>query len=103
MNFWIGAALLCALTMVFVVAPLWLRPRRDNTDSRAAIIAIAKARLAELDREFANGILDEVDYRELKLEQQRRLLQEADSVATSSAATRRGSIALIAMACRTTS
>ncbi len=98
MNFWIGAALLCALTIVFVVAPLWLRPRRDNTDSRAAIIAIAKARLAELDREFANGILDEVDYRELKLEQQRRLLQEADSVATSSAATRRGSMALIAMA-----
>jgi cytochrome c-type biogenesis protein CcmH len=97
-NFWIGAALLCVLAMLFVVAPLWLRTRRSDINSRAAIIAIAKARLAELDREFANGILDEADYHELKLEQQRRLLQEADSVATNNAATRRGSIALLAMA-----
>jgi cytochrome c-type biogenesis protein CcmH len=97
-NFWIGAALLCVLAMLFVVAPLWLRTRRSDVNSRAAIIAIAKTRLVELDREFANGILDESDYHELKLEQQRRLLQEADSVTTGSAATRRGSMVLIAMA-----
>jgi len=96
-NFWIGAALLTVLAMLFVLAPLALRNRRDVGDRRAAAITIAKTRLAELDRERADGLLDEADYRELKLEQQRQLLQEAD-VAGGVVATRRGRMGLVAIA-----
>lgn len=77
MNFWIGAALLSLLSMAFVVAPWFLRSR-PHADRRAAIVAIAKARLVELQNDFAAGAISADDYAQLKLEQERRLLQEAD-------------------------
>ena len=80
MNFWLGAALLCAIAMAFVLAPWFLRARATN-DRRDAVIAMAKTRLAEIERDYANGAINENDHRQLLLEQQRRLLQEADAPA----------------------
>ncbi|MDB6062975.1 MAG: c-type cytochrome biosis protein CcmI [Verrucomicrobiaceae bacterium] len=97
MSFFIGAALLCLLAMLFVLAPWFLHRGQGVANRRDAIIAIAKARLLELDNELAAGSLNEVDYRQLKLEQERRLLQEAD-VAALPNDTRRGRVLLTVFA-----
>jgi cytochrome c-type biogenesis protein CcmH len=96
-NILIGAALLALLSMAFVLAPWFLQRRRSAVDRRSAIITIAQARLAELDAEFAAGALAESDYRELKLEQERRLLQESD-VAAQPAGFKHGRILLVGVA-----
>lgn len=98
MNFWIGAGLLCALAMLFVLAPWLLRGvglgGNRRGDRRRTIIAIAKARLVELEREYADGTLSEADYHQLTLEQQRRLLQEVGTAPTAGV-TRQGRFALL--------
>jgi cytochrome c-type biogenesis protein CcmH len=43
------------------------------------MVNFAKARLTEIENDFQNGVIDEDEYRQLTLEQQRRLLQEADA------------------------
>jgi cytochrome c-type biogenesis protein CcmH len=75
-NFMWGAALLCIAAMAFVVVPLLYRGAATRRDQRAATIDIIKARLQELARERAADSLDEAAYQQLKLEQERRLLQE---------------------------
>lgn len=77
MNVWIGAALLGLLSMLFVLAPGLLHRGRAHPDRRAANVAIAKARLAELRGDFAAGAIGADDYAQLKLEQERRVLAEA--------------------------
>lgn len=80
-SFWVGAALLCALAICAVLAPWFLRaPAR--TDRRGAVIDFAKTRLAEIENDFQSGAIDAEEYHQLMLEQQRRLLQEADAQAT---------------------
>lgn len=85
MSFGVSAALLCLLAIAFVVAPLFLRGGSARSQSgqpssgqerRAATIAIARARLRELDEELAAGALDAAAHAQLKLEQERRLLEE---------------------------
>jgi cytochrome c-type biogenesis protein CcmH len=96
-NFSIGAALLSLLSIAFVLAPWLLQRSRAGVDRRATVVAIARGRLAELDAEFAAGALGESDYRQLKLEQQRRLLAEAE-VAALPATSRQGRVLLVACA-----
>ncbi len=81
MNVWIGVALLALLAMLFVLAPALLHRKRVQPDRRAANVAIAKARLAELHGDFAAGVIGADDYALLKLEQERRVLAEADAAA----------------------
>ena len=80
MNFWLGAVLLCAIAITFVLAPWFLRARATHS-RREAVIDMAKTRLAEIERDFATGAIGVDDHRQLVLEQQRRLLQEADAPA----------------------
>lgn len=88
MNFGLGVALLCVLAMVFVIAPLFYRGgvRQDRRD---ATVAIARARLRELDDDRASGALDAAAYAQLKLEQERRLLEETAAADSSAAGARR--------------
>ncbi|HEY3699300.1 MAG TPA: c-type cytochrome biogenesis protein CcmI [Spongiibacteraceae bacterium] len=100
MSFFISAAILCAIAMLFVIAP-WLmkgRLRGSSRDDRSdSIIAIAKARLAEIERDFNNGMIGAENYQQLTFEQQRQLLQEADSQ-KSFAPTRQGRSLLLVFA-----
>jgi len=75
-NFWLSAGLLCVVAMIFVLAPLLYRGGRARQDGPHAALDIIKARLQELAREYAAGGLDETVYQQLKIEQERRLLQE---------------------------
>jgi cytochrome c-type biogenesis protein CcmH len=92
----VGAVLMSVLAMAFVLAPLLLRGGRRQ-DNAQATIAIARARLRELEAERTAGALDEAAYAQLKLEQERRLLDDVDG-AQAAAGGRRGRGALLAIA-----
>lgn len=81
LNFWIEAALLCAIAMLAVIAP-WFFHGGSRLDRRSANIDFAKTRLHELDRDFQAGLIDADEYHQLTLEQQRRLLSDAEVEAT---------------------
>ncbi len=76
-DFWVGAALLCALAALALLAP-WFLHSRVTVDRRSAVIDFAKTRLAEIESDFQGGAISAEEYHQLTLEQQRRLLQEAD-------------------------
>ena len=100
-SFWIGAALLCAIAVGAIVTPWFLRAKA-RVDRREAVIAFAKTRLAEIERDFQSGVIGTEAYHQLTLEQQRRLLQEADAgtdVDAAGPAQRRGRALLIVFAC----
>lgn len=79
MTFFIGAALLTLVAVAFIVAP-WLRKSGAThdvvIDRRQATVDIVRARLAELDTERRDGVIDETTYQSLKVEQERRLLDD---------------------------
>lgn len=91
MTFVLAATFLCLLAIGFLLVP-WLRHGKASTaisvdDRRAATIAIVRTRLGELERERRDGILDETTFQSLKIEQERRLLQEVQSLDASISAT----------------
>ena len=96
MSFWISAALLCAIAMLAVLAP-WFFHGRSRIDRRSANIDFAKTRLLEIERDFQCGAIDADEYHQLTLEQQRRLLLEAD-VEEASPLRNRGRSVLLASA-----
>ena len=79
-GFLIAAAILIAVTLLLLLPPL-LRQRAPGAEaSRNAINAgIYRDQLAELDRDFASGSLNQTDYEEGRRELQRRLLEDAGS------------------------
>ncbi len=92
MNFSIGAALLCALAILAVLTPWFLRSSTRN-DRRSAVVDFARARLAEIENDFQNEAISAEEYHALTLEQQRRLLQEADAQEINSQPVERSSAA----------
>ena len=76
-NFFVSAALLCALAVLAVLAPWFLRAS-SRTDRRSAVVDFAKARLGEIESDYQNNAISAEEYHQLTLEQQRRLLQETD-------------------------
>lgn len=79
-GFLIAAAILVAVTLLLLL-PSLLRQRTPGAEaSRNAINAgIYRDQLAELERDFAAGSLNQADYEEGRRELQRRLLEDAGS------------------------
>lgn len=78
MSFWVVAALLLALAGAFVLRPFVGRRRSDGTLGRAhENVRIYRERLAELERERAEGAVSEEDAIELEAELKRSLLGDA--------------------------
>jgi cytochrome c-type biogenesis protein CcmH len=77
-GFLIAAAILVAVTLLLLL-PSLLRQRTPGAEaSRNAINAgIYRDQLAELERDFASGSLNQADYEEGRRELQRRLLEDA--------------------------
>ncbi len=73
MTFWIIAALLAVAATVMLVVPL-LNSRTHQDDDVRNDIAIYKDQLAEVDRDLARGILDEVEAERTRTEIARRIL-----------------------------
>lgn len=69
-TFWLTAAVLILLALAFVVAPLFLHRsgRRAEMDLRNQNLLAYRSRMAELDREFDAGALDEESYQQLREE-----------------------------------
>lgn len=88
MSLWVGASLLCIVALGFVFWPL-IRQRGEQTTNgftdevNARLeenIRLFREHVAELDTQFNEGRLDERQYHELKLEQERALLEDEASV-----------------------
>lgn len=78
-SFLIPAAILLALTLLFVIRPL-LRSSgaRGEADRNAINLAILRDQLAELEKEKAEGTLSDADFTQAREELQRRLLEEVE-------------------------
>lgn len=77
--FWLVAALLVGAGLLFLLPPLLRsRARAAGTDRNVENARLYRGQLAELERELAEGNLREEQYRESKLEIERRLLEDVD-------------------------
>lgn len=69
-TFWLTAAVLIILALAFVIAPLFFHHsgRRAELDLRNQNLMAYRSRMAELEREFEAGAMDEDSYRQLREE-----------------------------------
>ncbi len=69
-TFWLTAAVLILLALTFVIAPLFFHRsgRRAELDLRNQNLLAYRSRMAELEREFDSGAMDEDSYRQLREE-----------------------------------
>jgi len=80
MMMWLGAALLVVTALVFVWVPWWQRNRLSEEVSQKHLnITAFRTRLQELEADFNAGNIAESDYQSLKVELERRVLEEAES------------------------
>lgn len=78
MTFILGAVLLSAVAVVFVLLPWWRRPSAGETPAtEQPELVLARTQLAELERERAAGLLDDASYAALRRRQERELLTVA--------------------------
>lgn len=92
MSFWVVAALLLALAGAFVLRPFVARGRSDGTAGRAnENVRIYRERLAELEREGAEGAVSVQDTTELEAELKRSLLGDAAELEKKDASAEAGS------------
>ncbi len=101
--FWTMAILMVAVALTFLLPPLFQRKSsREAVERKALNIEIAKDKLAELDRDLANGIIAQDQYDRAKLELERSLLDdvsvEGDSAAALAAQSNSVSAAIVAVA-----
>lgn len=84
-GLWSGIALLTALAIAFVFWPLLqarrLQQRGDQVDRQRQNIEIFRERVSELEAELESGSLQQEEFGQLKLELERNLLQDAQTVA----------------------
>ena len=88
MSLWLGASLLCVIALVCVFWPLF-RQRREvvaqsmvnEVETRLdENIRLFREHIVELDAQLAAGRIDEAQHAQLKLEQERTLLEDEASV-----------------------
>lgn len=92
--FWLVAAALSALVLLFIVPPLIATPASGAVDQQAQNVAIARQRLAELDKAREDGALDEDGYQEGRRELEQALaldIAQLDRARAAGATARDGS------------
>ena len=77
-QFAIYATLLIVVAAAFLLPPLWLGLRRNDTEAsrKEANLAVFRDQLSELEREKTDGTLADADFDQARRELQRRLLEE---------------------------
>ena len=77
-QFAIFATLLIVVVAAFLLPPLWLGLRRNETKAsrKEANLAVFRDQLSELERERTEGTLADADFDQARRELQRRLLEE---------------------------
>jgi cytochrome c-type biogenesis protein CcmH len=77
-EFYVITVLLIILAAVFIFFPIMLPRQRQEPDRRTVNVELFQTRLAELEQDQANGVLDAEEYQRLKLELERRLLEDTE-------------------------
>lgn len=80
-TFWLFSAALIVLALLFLWLPLIRNKKQspdDDIDRNALNVQIFKGRVAELERELAEGNLDQEAFGQLKGELEQNLLEEVD-------------------------
>ncbi len=85
-SLWVGAALLSVLALAFIFWPLWRYGKQQNGQSGEVVaerlaenVRLFREHIAELGVQLASGRIDQNQFEQLKLEQERALLEdEAD-------------------------
>jgi cytochrome c-type biogenesis protein CcmH len=78
--FWLIAAALAAVALLFVLRPLIRRPKVQQLSRSEANVSIYKDQLRELDADLAAGTLSGEDYQRARLELEARLLEDVPAV-----------------------
>lgn len=86
-SFVIGALLLVALTIVFLVWPFRRRPAHEDLSRQQLNAAIYRDQFADLERDRAAGTLSQADYDQARTELQRRLLEDSRNEASTATRT----------------
>lgn len=76
MSFWIFAALLIAIALCYVLPPLLERVASKVDDRQRANVSIYRDQFEELERDLRDGVLDQEQYEQGRLDLQRRLLED---------------------------
>jgi len=76
MSFWVFAALLVVIALCYVLPPLLQRVEQVDDERKRANVSIYRDQFAELDRDLRDGVLDQEQYEQGRLELQRRLLED---------------------------
>jgi len=78
MTFWIAVALLSAITLFLLAAPLW---RKNEEDGERADyeLSVFKDQLKELDKDLERGLINAQEAKTARVEIQRRLLAADES------------------------
>ena len=97
MLLWLAFALLTAVVLAAVLAPL-ARPARAVAAPEAGALAVYRDQLDEIERERARGLVDEAEAAAARLEVSRRLLASADAPPPAVARTIRPAAAMITIA-----
>ena len=77
MSFWIAVALLSAITLFFLAAPLW-RKKEEEADRADYALNVFRDQLKELDKDQERGLINETEAETARIEIQRRLLAADD-------------------------
>ena len=77
MSFWIAVALLSAITLFFLAAPLW-RKKEEEADRADYALNVFRDQLKELDKDQERGLISETEAETARIEIQRRLLAADD-------------------------
>lgn len=85
-GFAIGATLLVAIAVAFLLWPFRRRPAGADFSRQQLTAAIYRDEFAELDRDLAEGLLSAEDHAQARTELQRRLLEDSEAPAPGSAA-----------------
>jgi len=98
-GFALGALVLVAATLAFLLWPLARAPR-DSTaaDAAATNAVVLRDSLAELERDHAAGTIAPAEYEQAKLELKRRLLEDTASAEAAPSGARRRPLAAVATA-----
>ena len=76
LSFWIFAALLVVIALVYLLPPLLQRAERGADERKQANVSIYRDQLSELERDLRDGVLDREQYEQGRAELQRRLLED---------------------------
>ncbi len=76
MSFWIFAALLVVIALVYLLPPLLQRAEQTQGESERANVSIYRDQFSELERDLRDGVLDREQYEQGRAELQRRLLED---------------------------